>query len=38
MNQGVSITTGLPFLDELSPLVESFLRADVLEMNLDGGT
>jgi hypothetical protein len=36
MNPGVSITTGRTYFDELPPLVESFLRADVLEMNLDG--
>jgi hypothetical protein len=37
MNPGVLINTGLPFLDELPPFVESFLLADLLEMNLDGG-
>ena len=33
---GVQVVSGLSFIDELPPLVESFLRADILEMNLDG--
>jgi len=33
---GTFLRTGVPALDELVPLVEGFLKADVLEMNLDG--
>ena len=36
MNPGVFVRTGQPFIDELPPVVEGFLGADVLEMNLDG--
>jgi len=38
VRQGPStfIRTGVAALDELVPLVEGFLRADVMEMNLDG--
>ena len=36
--KGTFIRTGIPCWDQLVPLVESFLRDDVLEMNLDGDT
>jgi len=36
LSGGVVIRTGVPALDSLPEMVGSFLRADVLEMNLDG--
>ncbi len=38
MSTDTFIRTGVAALDQLVPLVEGFLRADVMEMNLDGET